>query len=289
MSDPPSSTYVASRRSGDAIITVISEGSCLWAPRYQVPEPDWRRCLRDADAEGRIRIGFNLAHVAVPGASVLIDPGFDDPHTPWDAAFGARWAGFARTPGMMAALAAIGVRADDITHVLITHTHDDHFVGVTREDGGRHRPRFARARHFVGRAVWEEAPRRCDPASELMVRLGTIARAARLELVDGDAQVAPGVTMMHAPGETAGHCVVRVDSNGERFYFAGDLFHHRCEIEHPGWVSPNRDPTVMRASRDRLIAEAARTHATVVFAHETFPAWGRIILRGIDAQWQRLA
>jgi len=288
MTSPQSSPYVASRRFGDATVTVISEGSCLWAPRYQVPEPDWRRCLHHADADGRIRIGFNLAHVATPGASIMIDPGFDDPQTPWDAAFGARWAGYSRTPGMMTALAAIGVRADDITHVLITHTHDDHFIGVTREEHGRHRPRFAEARHFVGRADWERSPRRSDPQSDLMVRLGTIERAGRLELVDGDQEVAPGISMMHSPGETSGHCVVRVRSGRERFYFAGDLFHHRCEIEHPGWVSPNRDPTVMRASRDRVIAEAAGSRATVVFAHEAFPAWGRISLRGIDAQWDRL-
>jgi glyoxylase-like metal-dependent hydrolase (beta-lactamase superfamily II) len=289
MSPPAASTFVASRRIGEAVVTVISEGSCLWAPRYQVPEPDWRRCLADADTGGRIRIGFNLVHVALAGASVVIDPGFDDPGTPWDEAFGARWAGYSRTPGMMAALAAIGVRADDVTHVLITHTHDDHFAGVTREERGHHRPRFARARHFVGRADWERAPRRGDPGSDLMVRLGTIERAGALTLVDGETDVAPGATMVHAPGETAGHCIVRVTSRGEAFYFAGDLFHHRCEIEHPGWVSPHRDPAVMQASRARLIAEAARTRATVVFAHEAFPAWGRISVRGPDARWERLA
>jgi glyoxylase-like metal-dependent hydrolase (beta-lactamase superfamily II) len=112
-------------------------------------------------------------------------------------------------------------------------------------------------------------------------------RAGRLELVDGDREIAPGVRE-HSPGETAGHSIVRVRSGGESFYFAGDLFHHRCEIEHPGWVSPNRDPAVMRASRDRLIAEAAGSGATVVFAHEAFPAWGRIRLRGIDPQWELL-
>src|SRR3990172_2057623 len=139
---PHASSLFASLLFGDATVTVISEGSCLWAPKYQVPEPDWRRCLHDADADGRIRIGFNLAHIATPAASIMIDPGFDDPHTPWAAAFSARWPGYVPTPGTMAALAAIGVRAGDVTHVLITHTHDDHFVGVTCDDDGHHRVRF---------------------------------------------------------------------------------------------------------------------------------------------------
>jgi glyoxylase-like metal-dependent hydrolase (beta-lactamase superfamily II) len=160
---------------------------------------------------------------------------------------------------------------------------------VTREDGGRHCVRFARAHHFVGRADWEQPPRRRDPQSELMMRLGAVERAGQLHLVDGDREVTSGVTMMHSPGETAGHSVVRVRSRGESFYYVGDLFHHRCEIEHPGWVSPNRDPAVMRASRDRLLAEAAASRATIVFAHEAFPGWGRISLQGIDARWELLA
>lgn len=286
MSSVPESGYVATRKFGDAAVTVISEGSCLWAPRYQAPEDDVHRALPDADAQGRIRIAFNLAHIRIPGASVLIDPGFDDPASAWDAAFGARWPGYVRTPGMMAALASLSIRAADVTHVLISHAHDDHFAGVTVERDGRHVPRFARARHFIGRQDWEDNPRRSDPASELMTQLGAIDRQGALELVEGEREVAPGIGMIHAPGETAGHCTIRVRSGGDTFFYAGDLFHHACEVEHPDWVSPGRDPAVMRASRERLITEAAG-RATVVFTHEPFPAWGRIVRSDSGYRWER--
>ncbi len=279
--------YISSRRIGAATVTVFSEGSCLWAPRFQVPEDAWRRCLGDADTEGRIRIGFNFAHVSLGAASIVIDPGFDDPASPWDAAFAAKWPSYTRTPGMMAALAALGVRAEDVTHVLITHAHDDHFAGVTVDRDGRHAARFPGARHFIGRQDWEHNPRRSDPGSELVTRLGTIDRTGLLHLVDGEREVAPGVGMMQAPGETPGHCVVHVRSDDDRFYYVGDLFHHRCEIEHPDWMSPNRDPAVMRASRDRLFANAVPTRATVVFTHESFPAWGRILRRSSGYEWER--
>ncbi len=102
---PELHTYVSSRKIGDATVTVICEGSCLWAPRFDVPEAAWRRAMPDADADGRIRIAFNLAHIRLGDASVLVDPGFDDPSSSWDQAFGARWASYTRTPGLGVALA----------------------------------------------------------------------------------------------------------------------------------------------------------------------------------------
>ncbi|MGQ0549152.1 MAG: MBL fold metallo-hydrolase [Armatimonadota bacterium] len=286
MSAPDLHTYTSSRKIGDATVTVISEGSCLWAPRFGVPEEAWRRAMPDADADGRIHIAFNLIHIQLRGASVLVDPGFDDPSSSWDQAFGARWPAYTRTPGLGAALAALGVRAAEMTHVLITHAHDDHFVGITVEAGGRLEPRFPHARHLIGRQDWEGNPRRVDPLSELSIRLGLIHARGLLDLVDGEREVVPGVSMIHVPGETPGHSVVRVRSGEERLYFVGDLFHHACEIAHPDWVSPGRDPAVMRASRDRLLAEASST-ATVVFAHAPFPAWGRIVAAERGYIWER--
>ena len=45
--------FVASRRVGDATVTVISEGSLPWAPRFQISEEDRRRS-RDAGFEAHL-------------------------------------------------------------------------------------------------------------------------------------------------------------------------------------------------------------------------------------------
>jgi glyoxylase-like metal-dependent hydrolase (beta-lactamase superfamily II) len=287
MEHSPASTYISSRRIGDATVTIVLEGSCLWAPRFQVPDEVARQAMPDADPQGRIRIAFNVAHIALPGASVLVDPGFDEPASAWNHAFGSRWPEYARTPGLMTALATMGVSPGGVTHVVITHAHDDHFAGVAVEQAGGYAPRFPRARHYIGRQDWEGNPRRHEPDSELANRLGAVERTGALELVDDEHDVAPGVSMIHTPGETAGHCVVRVRSGEGTFLYAGDLFHHACEVEHPEWVPPNRDPAIARASRERFIAGAAG--ATVVFSHGPFPGWGRIVRRGEGYCWERIA
>src|SRR5438445_12350944 len=126
----PPGDYTASRMIGDATVTIISEGSMSWAPKFVAPEAEWRRAVPEAGADGAITIGLNLAHIRIGNASILIDPGFDDPDSAWPRRFAARWAGVQRSPGLERGLAALGVRAGGVTDGVITHAHGDHCGGV---------------------------------------------------------------------------------------------------------------------------------------------------------------
>jgi glyoxylase-like metal-dependent hydrolase (beta-lactamase superfamily II) len=247
-------SYISTRRIGDATVSVINEVvtriplDAVFAP----PQAAWLRANGEADADDCLTSYQAVVLVQLGDATILIDPAFDDPGTPSDRQFATTWPSVARTPGLQAGLASLGVAPESVTHVVITHAHDDHFVGVLR-DG---QPRFPHARHLLGRADWEGNPRRDNPDSDLVTRLGRIADLGLLDLVDGDRDLVPGVTMLHAPGETPGHSIVRVESGGQTFYALGDLFHHASEVEYRDWVSPWVDLPTLRASRDRLIAAA---------------------------------
>jgi glyoxylase-like metal-dependent hydrolase (beta-lactamase superfamily II) len=272
--------YVESRRFGEATVTLINDGSGLSTivKQLTVPEAEWRRFVPEASARGEIVVNYHAAHVAIGGASILIDLGFDDPGDD------SQWKEprHHRTPGVQAGLASIGVRPADVSHVLITHAHGDHFAGGA-VDG---RPRFPKAKVLLGRADWEGNPQRSSGDTTLLQRhLGAIERAGLLELVDGEHEVVPGVTMVHAPGESPGHSIVRVASGGERFYFLGDLFHHPCEVANLDWVSGGRNAAAMRASRERLLAEAVPGGATIVYTHALFPGWGTIVREGDGYRW----
>jgi glyoxylase-like metal-dependent hydrolase (beta-lactamase superfamily II) len=272
------SSYVESRKIGNATVTVISDGMLPIpiASVFPADEAEWLRANGEADAQDRLISDQAVILIQTEGATVLIDPAYDDPGTEWDSKFAAKWPGLVRSPGMAAGLASLGVRPEEVTHVLITHAHDDHFAGVVVERDGRHEVRFPNARHFIGRRDWEGNPRRDQPQHDLSARLGAVDRAGLLNLVDGTQEIVPGVTMIHAPGESQGHSIVRLDSAGERFYALGDLFHHSCEVGFLDWASPWVDLSAMRPSRERLLAEAVPATATVVFTHEPFPPWGRI-------------
>lgn len=282
------SEYMDMRRVGEIAVTVINDGEIALplAAVFPPAQAAWLRVHGVADACDAGLFNQFVTHVRAGEAAIVIDPAFDDPGTAWDRAFAGAWLGVARTPGMAAGLATIGVRPEDVTHVIITHAHSDHFAGIVVERDGQETIRFPNARHLIGRAEWEGNAKRDDPATDVARRLGMVADAGLLDLVDGDRTVAPGVTMLHMPGETPGHSIVRIEEGGARLYVLGDLFHHASEIAHLDWISPWVDPATMARSRQRFLAEAVPARATMIFTHGPFPPWGRILPDGDAYRWQ---
>ena len=286
MSEQVSSTYVAARRFGDATVTIISDGYIRGKVALPQPESEWRPAIPEADADGVISYGLNFLHIQLGDASIVVDPsGLDDPTTGMVEDFAKHYPSYALTPGLGGGLASIGVDENDVTHVLITHGHLDHYRGMITERGGKQVPRFANARYFVGAGDWESnAQARPDNARTLCY--GVVEAAGQLVTVAEDREVAPGVTMMPAPGESPGHCLVRVESKGERFYYLGDLFHYAAEVEHLEWMDPGRNAETMATSRRRLLDEAADSDAILLYTHSPFPGWGRIVSNNGGYRWQ---
>jgi glyoxylase-like metal-dependent hydrolase (beta-lactamase superfamily II) len=278
--------FVQSRRLGRLKVTAINDGAISLPVELTVPEEVWRGEI-DVDAEGRARIDSHVLVVETAGATILIDAGLDEPGSDWDQRFLEEWPGSVRTPGVIAGLRHIDINPQDVTHVLVTHVHFDHVVGLAAESDGRLVPRFPNAQLLLGRADWEDAPEG-HLGPEQRARIGAVAEAGRLELVEGEREIVPGVVSIPAPGESPGHSMVRISSEGETLYAVGDLFHFAAEVEHSDWMVPWADQTQMRSSRHRLLNDAVSTDALVVFTHETFPPWGRIVgNQDTGFRWQR--
>ena len=106
------------------------------------------------------------------------------------------------------------------------HLHFDHAGGNTRLDGGRVVPTFPRARYVVQRGEWEDA----HPSPRAQPRLATraddfvpLAEADQLDLMQGEAEVAPGVRAVRVGGHTTHHQMVVVEDGGETLVVPTDL------------------------------------------------------------------
>lgn len=274
--------HVSTHRVGRATVSQVNDGVGGWTPKLSAPEAEWRAALPQADAAGYVENDHYSGLIQIGDARVLVDTGFDDPSpsSPWMAPR------YRRTPGVTAGLASLGVRPEEITHVLFTHRHGDHVAGSILADGTA---RFPNARHLIGRGDRHRQPGPAENPETLEdAQLGGLERLGLLELIDGEIEVVPGVTIIHAPGESPGHSIVRVRDDGAAAYFVGDLFHFPCEVEHLDWVSPGRDPVAMRRSRERLLAETADTGALVTYSHAPFPAWGKVTRQGDGYRWSLL-
>lgn len=294
----PTSEYLSTHQVGDAEVTLILEGSGPFPVELNVSEAIWRPAVPEADADGMVTMSSGGAFIRIGNASIVVDPGLDDPGTPAARVTETVFAGWQFTRGFQAGLAEMGVQNEAVTHVVITHAHFDHCLGVAVERDGVMVPRFPNARYVLDRADWdyhftpegEQRPLAPSPfaaVNQIMRdRLQAVMDAGLVDLVDGEVEVVPGVTTIPTPGETPGHRAVRIESTGAICWLLGDIVHYAVEFEHPDWLLPvRRDAEAMLASRQRVLPRIVAENALVNWSHAPFPGWGRIVRAGDGYRW----
>lgn len=279
--------FVWSRQLGKARVSVISDGTGWWLIERafpDVPEDELRQFM-ELDAKTRFKQGFNVAHVALPGTSILLDSGFGEYGTPEQVGAILAVQDIEFTPGVIAGLATLGVRPQDVTHVLISHTHGDHVTGATKTAGGRKLPAFPTARCYAMAVEWLAPPDWHQGVEAIEREKAALDAAGVMELVDGEREIVPGVRFIPAPGESPGFAITRVDAGPEVVYYVGELFNHPAEFAHPEWIRRYRDCETLLATRQRCLARFADERALVIMSHYHFPSIGRVERSGGGYRW----
>ena len=276
--------FVSGRTLGDVRASVIAVGSFHMAPRRYSDEPGMEFPHTPVDATGRVRADLCALYLEAGGHRILIDPGHFEPGEETGLP------DLRLTPGVEAGLRTLGVEPDAIDLVVLTHGHFDHCSGVLRSgDGGETTLRFPNATHLLHSEDWHPDGG-LDPEwhAQVLRYMQPVHDAGRLRLVDeAEFEVCDGVTLVHAPGETPGHSILRVQTDAGPLYYLGDLVHLPGEARRIDWAagSHERDELTMVASRRRFLDEVASSAALAVFAHAVFPAWGAFEAVGPD-EWQ---
>lgn len=194
-----------------------------------------------------------------------------------------------RATGFLAALAAEGLRPEDVDLVLCTHLHADHVGWNTRLENGRWVPTFPRARYLAGRQeyeTWRDAA--AAAPAERPANHGAFAdsvlpvmAAERMDLLEDGAGIGPGLTLRAGPGHTAGQMCLHAAHGAGGTVFSGDVIHSPLQLARPDWSSAFcADPEGARQTRRALLAELADTGGLLVPAHFPDPGWCRVAVEG---------
>ena len=230
-----------------------------------VPKVFWEK-KSPPDGKNRIRMRANSLLVRADRKNILIETGNG---TKLDAKQRAIYNVQDGDP-LMDSLSRAGVSPDQIDLVINTHLHFDHAGGNTRVVQNRVKPTFRRARYVVQRGELEHAmnPTERDRASYFPENFGPISKEGLWDLVDGDKEILPGISVSRIPGHNADIQAVTLAGGGKSLAFVADLIPTRHHIPLP-WIMaydlyPLQTLDTKRQWIPRLVAEGT----IVVFGHD---------------------
>jgi glyoxylase-like metal-dependent hydrolase (beta-lactamase superfamily II) len=277
---------------GEINATVLSDGVIGGPPRVyasDAPEAELQEVLRQAFLPTEhMTLNLNTLLIETGGRLILIEAGAGPTMGP----NGGR---------IFDNLAAIGLSAEDIDTIVISHTHPDHVGNLRTADGGR---AFPRATVFLPKADWDFFVS-TDPdlsympvPQEFRLRFAAAIKSSlepvmnHVELYEAGAEIVPGLTTIIASGHTPGMATFLVHSGNDQLLLTADLAYHPVvNVDRPWLPGPDRDKETALASRRRIFDRAAADQIPVLGFHFPFPGLGRMLKTDggyawVPANWQ---
>lgn len=174
--------------------------------------------------------------------------------------------------GLLHSLHRVGIRPEEVDAVITTHLHWDHAGGLTRRDeqGGLELT-FKNARHFIQQSEWDFAlhPDMRSESAYYHDDFTPLADGNRLvELLDGDAEVLPGVHVRHVGGHTPGSQVIVFRSGELACAVTGDLVCQTPHLRVPWTMAADIEPLRVLEQKARLLEEAEKHRWLLVLSHD---------------------
>lgn len=177
------------------------------------------------------------------------------------------------------ALAAHGVRLEQVTDVVVTHLHFDHAGGLTRyhQESGRLTPTFPNARHWVQAAHldWARSPTEKDRGSFPSENIEPLVKGDLFHLVRGQESLFSGLEVIPLFGHT--HAMQAVLLTGERLvFYPADLLPMIAHLHLPYIMAYDIAPLTTLQEKKRLLARALTEGWELIFEHEPYETRGRV-------------
>lgn len=228
-----------------------------------------------ATGDGKLRISVHALLVQGPGVNLVVDTCAGNDKERALPLFNMRQSAF------LDEFYRTGCSRADVNLVLCTHLHVDHVGWNTMLVDGAWVPTFPNARYLIGRAEYAYARAgqgRPDTGRLLADSVQPLLDADLVQFVETDAVVAPGISLVPAPGHTPGQVYVVIESRGERAVITGGLLHHPCQIAHPEWSSDfDADKVQSAATRAAFVQRFADVPTLVIGTHFAGRTAGHIV------------
>lgn len=251
---------------GDYDLTVISDNAFMFPPanfnvQGEASEADDFFAARNlVGDDGNVTVAVNNLLMQTGEQTVLFDTGTGN-----------------RT---VATLDALGIGADGIDAVVVSHIHGDH-IGALSVDGNLTFPNASIHLAEPERAFMEDGPEQAVSAAN-DIFAPAFAEDGRVVMYNDGDEIVTGVQAIATHGHTPGHMAFLIESNGSQLiHFNDSVVSPFVSTANPDWVFGfDFNPEDAVASRRMILDRAVESGAQVMGYHFPFPGLGYIIADG---------
>lgn len=248
-----------------------------------VPKPLWER-ENPADAQNRIHMHTRclLLRDKKNQRNILVDCGLGDKD---DAKFRDRFK--VSDYRLEQELARHDLTSDDITDIIATHFHFDHMGGLTKlDESGKLIARFAKAKIWSQKRNWDHAwkPNEKDRASYLKENFSIYDNDSRLQLLNGEEEILPGIRVKLTEGHTFGMQHPLISDGSKSLIYCADIIPMSAHLRVAWVMGYDCFPLTTIEEKKQILAECAKMETIIFFEHCPHMHGARVSWNGKDYQ-----
>jgi len=191
---------------GGAMFGVVPKS--LWAKKYSPNE------------NNQIELRTDPVLIQTNGLNILLESGlgngkFDEKKK--------RNFGVLEESSVLADLEALGLSADDIHIVLMTHLHFDHACGLTERIEDQWVSVFKQAEIITSQVEWDEMRNPNIRSKNTYWKENWEAISSQIKPFEEEIEITKGIKMVHTGGHSNGHSIVIIEDGDEILLHMGDI------------------------------------------------------------------
>jgi glyoxylase-like metal-dependent hydrolase (beta-lactamase superfamily II) len=259
---------------GDFELSVFSDGTYpLDGGAFfgVVPKVMWSRKAA-ADDKNFVWAGLNSLLIRTGNHNVLVETGIGSKLSEKMVKI------YGQPAKLLDNLAAGGISPDDIDIVINTHLHFDHCGWNTVRRGDKVAAAFPRAKYYVQEGEWRHAQEQHirDAVSYISDNYNPLIESGQMELLHGDREIVPGISVKVFPGHTAHMQAVVVASAGKTACYISDLIPTSAHLDLTWLMAFDLYPLETINSKRKYYAESMPENWLTVFTHDHAVPWAHI-------------
>ncbi|MDX1807210.1 MAG: MBL fold metallo-hydrolase [Paenisporosarcina sp.] len=237
---------------GGSMFGVVPKG--LWSKRYPVNELN------------QIDLSTDPMLIQFQGKTLLIDTGVGNKMDERQL----RNNGVRAQSQLEDSLASLGLLAEDIDYVLMTHMHADHASGLTKLENEQYVSTFPNAKIHLSSTEWNELRQPNIRSRNTYWKENWEAIQSQVETFENEFEVMPGIRMIHTGGHSDGHSIIKLQQNGETIIHMADIMPTHAH-QNPLWVLAYDDyPMTSVFAKEKIMAEALANGYSFIFYHDAY-------------------